>query len=285
MTNGSANVRAAWRKAVSARASEGAREPSWRERGNGRRATTSSCLIGDLVMSHDTDPLTPRGTRVLRRIPPPVVVVVPPPPPFSRASSFKKTKPPDVVDATTTNSNDGSDDGSNNNNNNNNTAKKSIRFAESQKLKRPRRGSGCMQQQSWERMMGEQHPLGSGKGLVLIPFFDGSFRTVWAPSPAASAVVVVSQDTSANSDHCECRCRLPLTARVWAVSKWYVCFMPTVLCMPVAVGADLVGACCCCCCAAPAAAAKDAPSSTTSSSSTCSTPSAFPPQSNFMPSP
>ena len=259
-------------------------------------------------MSHNTDALTPRGTHFVRRIPPPVIVASdidhadnhlggPRPPTMPpRASSFKKKKPPDgdassssLTDNNNNNNNSSSSSSSNTNNNNDDaSSKKSIRFAEAQSSqhKRGRRGSRCTQQAlSWERMLNEQKSQlggGSGNGLVLIPFFDGSFHTVWAPSPAAPSGATQHQDdASANGDYCECRCRLPLTARLWAASKWYRCFMPAVLCMPVAVGSDMIAACCCCCCAAPP---KD-PTSSSSSSSACSTPSVLPPHNNFMTSP
>lgn len=218
-------IRNAWRTAVTSRTADGLllrREASWRERGQVRRLAGCACLAADVVLADDsrppTDPLTPQNSGGSLRITPPPP---PTPPRVQRGSSFKKSKPDVLAEQ---------------------EPKKNIRFADAPTT-RPRRNSLGAQQLVWERMLMQQlaqsHPQHT-------PYFNNSFHTVWASSPPdAPSSIRSAHSPQRAAEGCECYCSLPCTARLWAASKWYVCFLPALLIVPVGLLADLLcGGCC-----------------------------------------
>ena len=271
-----AAIRTAWRDAMLRRNlpppgndEPRKREASWRE-----RSRASCWCAGGLVFGTEfppTDPVMPRSTPIRRRLSitaagddgssdgfeaPQAAPTPPLATPPSMAPAAPPLKPPPMVRGSSLKKNVGGAEGAAGDDNNT-TPKKSARFAAAAAEPAPqaappklsaRRMSRVMQQVAWERATEHHHHRG-----VVMPYFDGSFHTVWgASSSSRHAFSPRRPDTKAagadddDAATCECHCSLPWTARVWGASKWYLCFLPAALCLPLTLPVDLCRALLCC---------------------------------------
>ena len=220
-SDGPERIRSAWRTRV-AQAGDGLlmrREASWRERGHARRMTACACLHAEVVLADDGDesslPAVPTDSLAVhdkrRRL--------------STSSHKSNSLSSSQSDIASAGAQPPLKRSSSFKRKNADEPKKNIRFAEARRS-------------SVDAWAGKQKKMKDG--LVIVPYFDGSFHTVWGVSPGAP----LSPPSQDDEPTCECYCSLPWTARVWSASKWYLCFAPA-LCVPLLLPLDLLlGGCC-----------------------------------------